>query len=150
LTLASHSKAHLHIHSERAIRSETILDLYRRQGGAQASLTLDEVRRRGQTTPEDTSVGYFLDRFAFILGCQDDLEDLVRIAREAVEDAHADGVRCPSHVLKPTRNPALSHSSHSSQSHPWPSGGSLPPRAASVLATRQRRARSGGLRQSHH
>jgi len=86
-------KAHLHIHLEGAIRPETILDLYRRQGGELASLTLEQVRKRMQMTPDDTSFGDFLDKFAFILGCQDEPEDLVRIAREAVEDAQGDGVR---------------------------------------------------------
>lgn len=93
MNLISLPKAHLHIHLEGAIRPGTILDLYRRKGGAHASLTLDEVRRRVQMTPDDTSFGDFLDKFLFILGCQDEPDDLVRIAREAVEDADADGVR---------------------------------------------------------
>jgi adenosine deaminase len=86
-------KAHLHIHLEGAIRPETILDFYRRQGAAYADLTLAEVRRRMQMAPDDTSFGDFLDKFQFILGCQDRPEDLARIARECVEDAHSDGVR---------------------------------------------------------
>lgn len=86
-------KAHLHIHLEGAIRPETVLDLYQRQGGAFASLSLEAVRRRMQMAPDGEDFGDFLDKFAFILGCQDQPEDLVRIAREAVEDAHSDGVR---------------------------------------------------------
>lgn len=86
-------KAHLHIHLEGAIRPATVLDLYRRRGGRYATLTLAEVQRRMRMAPEGESFGDFLDKFNFILGCQDGPEDLVRIAREAVVDAHADGVR---------------------------------------------------------
>ncbi len=93
MDLASLPKAHLHLHLEGAIRPTTILDLYRRKGGEYAHLTLDEVTRRVQMTPDDSSFADFIDKFQFILGCQDESADLVRIAREAVGDAHADGVR---------------------------------------------------------
>ena len=93
MNLASLPKAHLHVHLEGAIRPATILDFYRRQGGGYASLTLDEVTRRMQMTPDDTSFDDFLDKFQFILGCQDSPADLVRITREAVADAYGDGVR---------------------------------------------------------
>jgi len=85
-------KAHLHLHLEGAIRPTTILDLYRCQGSTFAELTLDQVITRAQMTPVDTSFPDFLKKFEFILPCLREPDDLVRIAREAIADAHADGV----------------------------------------------------------
>jgi adenosine deaminase len=93
VNLHSFPKAHLHIHLEGAIRPETVLDLYRRTGGPYEELTLDEVRKRMLMAPDGEDFGDFLDKFQFILGCQDEPEDLARIAREAIEDAYRDGVR---------------------------------------------------------
>ena len=112
-------KAHLHLHLEGAIRPTTILDLYRRrpqshsQGSAFADLTLDQVITRAQMTPADTSFPDFLKKFEFILLCLREPDDLVHIAREAIADAHADGVCyvelrfCPHFIEAWTDIPAL-------------------------------------------
>ena len=86
-------KAHLHLHLEGAIRPATILDLYRRQGSAFTDLTLDQVGARAQMTGADTAFLDFLKKFDFIMPCLSEPGDLVRITREVIADACADGVR---------------------------------------------------------
>jgi adenosine deaminase len=93
LSITAWPKVHLHLHLEGAIRPATILDLYREQGDAYAGLTLEEVLMRAQMTPDDRSFGDFLQKFAFIMPCLRKPADLVRITREAIADADADGVR---------------------------------------------------------
>ena len=86
-------KAHLHLHLEGAIRPTTILDLYHRQGGGFATLTLEEVVSRAQMTPSDVSFFDAIGKFDFIMRCLREPDDLVRITGEAMADADADGVR---------------------------------------------------------
>jgi len=106
-------KAHLHLHLEGAIRLATILDLYRRQGGAFADLTLEQVAARTQMGDDDTSFLDFIRKFDFIMPCLSEPDDLVRITREAIADADADGVRyvelrfCPHFIADRVGIPAL-------------------------------------------
>ena len=106
-------KAHLHLHLEGAIRPTTILDLYHRQGGGFATLTLEEVVSRAQMTPSDVSFFDALNKFEFIMACLGEPDDLVRITREAIADADADGVRyvelrfCPHFVEAKSGIPAV-------------------------------------------
>jgi adenosine deaminase len=106
LALTSLPKAHLHLHLEAAIRPATILDLYRHRGGKYAGLTIDEVIHRVRMGTDETSFGDFLGKFQFIVGCQEQPADLIRVTREAIADAEADGVCyvelrfCP-HSLEP-------------------------------------------------
>lgn len=93
MDMAALPKAHLHLHLEGAIRPTTILDLYRRQGGEFATLTLEEVVARAQMTPADVSFFDAIGKFDFIMPCLHERDDLVRITREAIADADADGVR---------------------------------------------------------
>ena len=106
-------KAHLHLHLEGALRPTTILDLYRRQGGAFDDLTLEQVISRAQMTPADTSFIDFITKFGFILPCLREPDDLARITREIIADAAADGVRyvelrfCPHFIEAHVGIPAL-------------------------------------------
>ena len=106
MDLRSLPKAHLHLHLEATLRPATILELYRRQGGQYASLTLEEVTRCARMTADDTSFGDFLGKFQFILGCLETPADLVRVAQEAIADAEIEGIRyvelrfCP-HSMQP-------------------------------------------------
>jgi adenosine deaminase len=86
-------KVHLHLHLEGAIRPTTLLELYREQGGANAHLTLEQVTQRAQITAQDVTFADFLAKFAFIMPALRQPEHLVRITREALADAAADGVR---------------------------------------------------------
>lgn len=85
-------KAHLHLHLEGAIRPTTILDLYHQQAGGFATLTLEEVVARAQMTPSDISFFDAIGKFDFIMRCLREPDDLVRITREAIANADADGV----------------------------------------------------------
>jgi adenosine deaminase len=106
-------KAHLHLHLEGSIRPTTILDLYRRQGSSFADLTLNQVIARAQMTPADTSFFDFLGKFEFIMPCIHTADDLGRVTRETIADAHADGVCyvelrfCPHFIEAWTGIPAL-------------------------------------------
>jgi adenosine deaminase len=106
-------KAHLHLHLEGAIRPTTVLDLYRQQGNAFADLTLDQVISRTQMTPADTSFMDFLRKFDFVMPCLNKPDDLVRVTRETIADAHNDAVCyleirfCPHFVDSYTPIPAL-------------------------------------------
>ncbi|HIC88085.1 MAG TPA: adenosine deaminase [Anaerolineae bacterium] len=93
MDIATLPKTHLHLHLEGAIRPTTILDLYHRQGGVFADLTLDQVVARAQMTPADTSFLDFVKKFEFIMPCLREPDDLVRITREIITDADADGVK---------------------------------------------------------
>ena len=106
-------KAHLHLHLAGAMRPATILDLYRQQGGAFSDLTLADVVDRTQMTGSETSFLDFLRKFDFIMPCLSEVKNLVRITREAIADADADGVRyvelrfCPHFIADRGGVPAL-------------------------------------------
>ena len=101
---ASRPKVELHRHLEGAVRLSTVLDLAKVHGVAlphgeegtmtvPERLTLEGIRPHIQTLAPFPNLETLLDIFDYTQSTFCDLSAFERIAREAVLDAHAEGIR---------------------------------------------------------
>jgi adenosine deaminase len=93
LDLRTLPKVDLHRHLEGAIRLSTIFDLHRQAGFELPATTVDGLAPYALTTTPVDSLEVALQAFGYAQRSFVDLDACRRIAREAVEDLAADGVR---------------------------------------------------------
>lgn len=102
-------RTELHRHLDASIRPRTLLELARTHGVATPFATVDEVRTRFWLREQMGSLQEVLDCFVLFQKVLRATEDLERIAREAVEDAHAEGIAQLELRYSPTFTSELSH-----------------------------------------
>jgi adenosine deaminase len=93
LELRTLPKVDLHRHLEGSVRLSTIIDLHRQAGLELPASTVDELAPYALVTEPVASLEVALHAFGFAQRSFVDLDAVRRIAREAVEDLAADGVR---------------------------------------------------------
>lgn len=91
--LRARPKVELHRHLEGAVRLSTIIDLAREHGADLPADTPEELASHAQVLKPVESLEQALAVFAIAQGSFRTLDDVGRIAREAVEDLAADNVR---------------------------------------------------------
>jgi adenosine deaminase len=85
-------RTELHRHLDVSLRAETIAELSQLYGTAPAFADAVAVRAELWITSQKTSLAEVLDRFVLFPQLLRSTEVLERVAREAVEDAHAEGI----------------------------------------------------------
>ncbi|EGD56560.1 adenosine deaminase [Gordonia neofelifaecis] len=86
-------KVLLHDHLDGGLRPSTVLDLARRQGyDALPADTADDLAEWFATAADSGSLERYLETFAHTVAVMQSAGALERVARECVEDLHADGV----------------------------------------------------------
>ena len=119
----SRHKVELHRHLEGAVRLSTVLDVARRHGVAlphgrngelteSSRLTLEGIRPHIQTLEPFPNLETLLNIFDYTQSTFKSLDVFHRIAKEAVEDAYEEGVRC----LELRYAPAFASMNHG---HSW-------------------------------
>ncbi|KAI9001751.1 adenosine deaminase [Hyaloraphidium curvatum] len=82
----------LHRHLDGALRVQTILELGTKHGIALPASTADSLRPHVQITEPQPSLAGFLGRFAYNARVLADLDAVRRVAMEAAEDCHSEGL----------------------------------------------------------
>lgn len=83
----------LHRHLDGSVRLQTILDLGRQHRIALPGKTLEELRPHVVVTTPQPGLVEFLTKFRWMTAVLADYDACRRVARECVEDAHAQGIR---------------------------------------------------------